>query len=120
MSSGEWTRPFQVHWITTTTLPFPLDVLTGGPEEMHWDCAGDWDPFTSGVFLPPVNIPYNDSRLVPVYNAAGEIIGYMRKIHIPGVDPPLLLPSANGLRTPHPLCLRQAVERAQLGKHQLY
>jgi hypothetical protein len=74
---------FQVHWIITTTLPFPMDVLTGDPAEMYLDCEGNWDPFASGAFLPPVDIPYNDPRIVPIYDASGELIGYTRKKHTP-------------------------------------
>jgi hypothetical protein len=77
---------FTVSWILTTTLGPPMNVLTGDPAQMHLACSGQWDPFAGGAFLPPYDVPYNDPRIAPIYNAAGEIMGYTRKRHTPRPD----------------------------------
>ncbi|MEE8577656.1 MAG: hypothetical protein V3T31_10410, partial [candidate division Zixibacteria bacterium] len=72
---------FDIYYLITTLLPFPLDTLGGDTAKMHLPCSGNWDPFVGGAFLPPTGEDYVDPRLVPIYNNAGELMGWVWKQH---------------------------------------
>ncbi|MDH3889548.1 MAG: hypothetical protein OEV49_00565 [candidate division Zixibacteria bacterium] len=74
---------FDIFYVITTTLPFPMDSLFGDPAQMHLSCAGNWDPFSGGAFTPPFDIPYFDPRIVPIFDHNGTVIGQTRKQHTP-------------------------------------
>ncbi|MEE8576812.1 MAG: hypothetical protein V3T31_06120, partial [candidate division Zixibacteria bacterium] len=77
---------FEIIYVITTGLPFPMDTLGGDTAQMHLPCAGQWDPFTGGIFMPPDGHDYIDPRKVPIYDNNGTIIGYTMKRHHVG-DP---------------------------------
>ncbi|MDH4034946.1 MAG: hypothetical protein OEV80_14225, partial [candidate division Zixibacteria bacterium] len=74
---------FDVYFVITTGLPFPMDVLHGAPAQMHLSCAEGWDPMDGDAFTPPFDRPYNDPRIVPILDNNGQVIGHTRKRHIP-------------------------------------
>ncbi|MDH3889550.1 MAG: dockerin type I repeat-containing protein [candidate division Zixibacteria bacterium] len=77
---------FDVHWVITTSMPWPMDVLHGLPAQMHLNCGHQWNPFPGGVFRPPYDLPYDDPRLVEIFDNNGQLIGFTMKLHTPRPD----------------------------------
>ncbi len=78
---------FDINYRIATTQPYPNNFIYGNAL-MDLPCDENWDPYDgAGDFNPPNGHSYVDPRKVPIYNDAGEIIGYTMKQHRIDQDP---------------------------------
>lgn len=73
---------FDIHYLITTTMAYPLDTIYGAAEEMELqggcDAEPGWYPMATGSFLPPYGHTYEGLDKTPLYDNSGAEIGYAR------------------------------------------
>ncbi len=76
---------FTIHFLIITAAG---DTIFSVPAEMKLPCDVGWNPQSGGpgTFTPPNGHDYDDPRIVPIYDASGQLIGYIKKTH--KVTPP--------------------------------